>query len=62
MSTLLISELPNYNYDDYRLWQGDWELINGIPYSMTPSPTITHQAVASKIVSSLDDPSLNLIH
>ena len=35
--------LPHYNYEDYKQWEGDWELIDGIPYSMAPTPNITHQ-------------------
>jgi hypothetical protein len=30
--------LPNYNYSDYSKWPGDWELIYGFPYAMSPSP------------------------
>lgn len=54
MQTLRASELPSYTYADYQQWKGDWELIEGIPFAMTPSPAIRHQGVASKIVSSLD--------
>ena len=35
--------LPNYTYDDYKAWEGDWELIYGVPYAMAPAPNITHQ-------------------
>ncbi len=48
-------ELPHYTYDDYVLWKGDWELIDGIPHAMTPSPTITHQRVSQKIARYLDE-------
>ncbi len=54
MHTLRVSELPSYTYADFQQWKGDWELIEGIPYAMTPSPAIRHQGIASKIVSSLD--------
>ncbi|HIP50702.1 MAG TPA: Uma2 family endonuclease [Campylobacterales bacterium] len=37
--------LPNYNYDDYKEWEGDWELIYGVPYAMSPAPNITHQEI-----------------
>ena len=33
---------PHYTYDDYKNWQGDWELIRGVPYAMAPSPLKTH--------------------
>lgn len=41
--------LPNYSYSDYCLWEGRWELIEGIPYSMTPMPTPRHQALAGHL-------------
>jgi Uma2 family endonuclease len=37
--------LPNYTYDDYKEWEGDWELISGVPYAMAPAPNITHQEI-----------------
>ena len=39
-----------YTYEDYKRWQGDWELIEGIPFAMSPSPTVKHQLVVSRIV------------
>lgn len=35
--------LPQYSYADYEQWEGDWELIYGFPYAMSPSPKRTHQ-------------------
>ncbi|MEJ7621289.1 MAG: Uma2 family endonuclease, partial [Aquificaceae bacterium] len=30
---------PHYTVEDYLRWQGDWELIEGIPYAMaSPRP------------------------
>lgn len=43
-----------YTYDDYKHWEGKWELIAGVPMAMAPSPMINHQAIASKIISQLD--------
>lgn len=37
--------LPNYTYDDYCQWEGQWELIDGIPYAMSPMPIPIHQRV-----------------
>ncbi len=34
--------LPRYTVKDYERWEGDWELVEGIPYAMA-SPTLTHQ-------------------
>ena len=39
-----------YTYQDYLLWKGDWELVNGYPYAMTPSPNRNHQWFASKFI------------
>src|SRR5438309_6706415 len=40
---LVIEDLPHYCYDDYKIWEGDWELIRGIPYALAPSPGWQHQ-------------------
>lgn len=48
-------ELPHYHYQDYKNWKGDWELIEGIPYAMTPSPTQKHQYISQKIARYLDE-------
>ncbi len=45
--------LPHYTLEDWRRWAGDWELIEGVPYAMAPSPTVTHQAVGSALVAQL---------
>ena len=37
-----------YTYKDYLLWKGDWELVNGYPYAMAPSPIRSHQWFSSK--------------
>lgn len=39
-----------YTYQDYLLWKGDWELVNGYPYAMSPSPTRNHQLFSSKFI------------
>ncbi|MCA9135646.1 MAG: Uma2 family endonuclease [Planctomycetales bacterium] len=45
--------LPHYTVDDYRGWEGDWELWNGIPISMSPSPFGKHQMVLVNLVAEL---------
>jgi Uma2 family endonuclease len=35
------------------MWEGDWELINGYPYSMAPSPFGSHQRVITEFVYGL---------
>ncbi len=41
--------LPHYTYEDYCRWEGQWELIEGIPYAMSPMPRPEHQAVATNL-------------
>ncbi len=38
-----------YTYEDYKLWQGDWELINGEAVAMAPSPYGSHQGILPQI-------------
>jgi Uma2 family endonuclease len=41
--------LPHYTFADYASWQGDWELWQGVPVAMSPSPFGRHQWVAGEI-------------
>ena len=41
--------LPHYTYDEYVHWEGRWELIEGIPFAMSPSPRPKHQRITSAI-------------
>ncbi len=50
MPAIKIDEIY-YTYDDYKNWEGDWELINGMPYAMAPAPVKKHQSIASAIIS-----------
>jgi len=43
----------HYTYSDYKIWDGDWELIYGQAIAMAPSPMITHQAIANLIAFEL---------
>jgi Uma2 family endonuclease len=45
--------LPRYTVEDYRSWKGDWELIEGIPYAMAPSPFGPHQQLILEIGSQI---------
>jgi Uma2 family endonuclease len=47
--------LEAYTVADYELWEGDWELIQGQPLAMTPSPGIRHQQVAMGLARQLDE-------
>ena len=42
----------HYTYDDYKLWEGNLELINGIAIGIE-SPMIVHQSIATKIIHEL---------
>ena len=55
MSSINPQDLPHYTYDDYCLWEGRWELIQGIPYAMTPAPSINHQSISNKIAHELTE-------
>jgi hypothetical protein len=37
---------PFYTYEDYCQWEGRWELIEGLPYAMSPLPIPAHQRVS----------------
>lgn len=55
MGIALPADLPHYSYDDYVRWEGRWELIGGIPYAMSPSPTFAHQRVSTRIAVALEE-------
>ena len=59
MGILKQEDLPEYTYDNYQQWEGDWELIEGVPYSMVPAPAKIHQMLVgyifSEIASNTDD-------
>ncbi len=44
-----------YTIHDYDKWEGDWELIFGMPYAMAPSPIFDHQYIITKISRVLDE-------
>ncbi len=45
--------IERYTYNDYKNWEGKWELIDGIPLAMSPAPTKKHQALAVEIIYNL---------
>ncbi len=46
-----IKILPHYTYEEYCLWEGRWELIDGIPYAMSPAPNPRHQLIAANLIT-----------
>lgn len=57
---LTIQDYPHYTYKDYEKWEGDWELIRGIPYAMSPAPNRHHQRFGSRFVTAVSN-ALNKI-
>ena len=49
----LVNILPHYTYEDYCLWEGRWEIIDGIPYAMSPAPSMRHQLITGNIIAEL---------
>lgn len=45
---------PQFTYEDYLLWEGRWELIDGMPYAMSPAPVPNHQRINGKLWSLID--------
>ncbi len=54
MGALQLEDI-NYSYDDYKLWEGEWELINGIAVAMSPAPVRKHQSLAAEIIYNFRD-------
>lgn len=50
----ITESIKHYTLADYLQWQGDWELIQGRPVAMTPSPGVTHQRICLKIARQFD--------
>ncbi|RUM64954.1 MAG: Uma2 family endonuclease [Sulfurospirillum sp.] len=55
MGAVKAENIPHYTYDDYKHWEDQWELIEGIPYAMSPAPMIKHQKISNKIARLLDE-------
>ena len=49
--TIMFAYYEHYTIKDYDLWEGHWELLNGMPYAMSPSPTVSHQLIAGNILT-----------
>lgn len=51
-----IKILPHYTHEDYCNWEGRWEVIEGIPFAMSPAPVPQHQLVGANIIYELSTP------
>lgn len=56
MSSVPKPQTLRYTVADYMAWPDDerWELIDGVPYNMSPAPIIKHQNIAGRIYSRLE--------
>jgi Uma2 family endonuclease len=45
--------LPHYTIEDRQHWEGKWELIEGHPIAMSPTPIPEHQRVAAEMQTEL---------
>ncbi len=50
-----LAYIEHYTIQDYVQWKGEWELVEGMPYAMAPSPMVTHQSINMKIARQLDE-------
>src|SRR4051812_17117512 len=41
--------IPHYTYEDWLHWEGKWELIEGHPIAMSPTPVPKHQRIATAL-------------
>jgi Uma2 family endonuclease len=49
MGARKLEYLPHYTYEEYKNWEGQWEIIYGIPYAMSPMLMIRHQHISANI-------------
>lgn len=49
MGLLKYEHLPHYTYEDYLRFEGNWELISGVAYAMSPAPMKKHQRISNNI-------------
>ena len=54
MEAIKYENFQYYTYDDYKEWDDRWELIDGIPYAMSPAPYPKHQSIVFKVGKELD--------
>lgn len=44
-------EPPRYTYSDYKNWKENWELMNGYPFQMLPSPAPRHSVTLVNFIT-----------
>lgn len=45
--------IPHYTVEDYRQWEGKWELWTGLPVAMSPSSDRQHQRIGVRLLERL---------
>ena len=51
-----VMDLMDYfTYEDYKKWDGRWELINGVAYNMAPAPHPNHQKIVGRVYKEMSD-------
>ena len=58
MANIDYDSFPYDTYDEYKTWDDSWELIDGIPFAMSPAPYPKHQ----KVVACIYKLTQNLLH
>jgi Putative restriction endonuclease len=53
MGPLALKREERFTYGDYLTWDDGerWELIDGVPYNMSPAPTVRHQAISRELLT-----------
>ncbi len=56
MNTVAENTRQQFSVADYLTWpEGErWELISGVPYNMSPTPSIRHQSIVGRVFSLLE--------
>ena len=51
----VVQLVERYSVKDYEQWEGDWELIKGVPYAMAPAPVSKHQWILMRLGAFLNE-------
>jgi Uma2 family endonuclease len=44
---------PGYTLEDWKTWEGRWELHHGVAHDMTPAPSVEHQRVSGRLFAAI---------
>lgn len=50
-----VEDLPRYTLSDWEQWEGKWELIDGIPFALSPMPDKKHQRINGRLYIQFSD-------